>query len=84
MKICIRNSRNQRSPKNFPPLSNDLCERFGLLIAGDGMVKREEIKREVADALKCSLQKAWPKAKILGVPGMEKDIEKNLTPTLHA
>ena len=50
-KICFRNNQKEQAPKNFFSVFTELTEQFDLIFAGDKIVKTEEMKKEVVDAL---------------------------------
>ena len=51
LKICLRNDHKERAPEEISPVFIEFTKRFGLLFAGDKIVRPEELKKQVVDTL---------------------------------
>ena len=51
VRICQRNNKQKRAPKEISPVFSQLTERFGLLFPGDKIVWPEELKKQMVEAL---------------------------------
>ena len=79
LKNCQRNKQKEGALEHFSSLFTKLTERFGLLLAEAKIVKPDELKKQVVDALHFGhpgSTKTLAESNIIWWTGMPKDVEE--------